>query len=272
MRLLLSSILLGLCLILSSQAHARYDKATDSYDTDVKVTVKAHDAKFIGSGVGGAHIMIRDKLTGDIIAEGTTSGGTGNTDLIMADPQARHAIIVDDKTADFEFSISILKPTAVEITATAPLAQPQSAVTVTQDMILIPGKDYTSGNGIMLELSGFSVDIQTPTPNSSFKENDEDTIVITAHVMKLCGCKIDENSPWPPENYEVEAEIYIESTLMGSIPMTKTEQPGQYALKTKLDKIGTYTIAVTAFDPITKEGGVDFTTFTVTPAATKTNE
>tara|TARA_R110002096_G_scaffold238867_3_gene430442 strand:- start:81 stop:371 length:291 start_codon:yes stop_codon:yes gene_type:complete len=58
-------------------------------DTTIVVRVLAKDAKFIGTSMGGAEVIIRDANTQEILAEGVTAGGTGDTGLIMTMPRAR---------------------------------------------------------------------------------------------------------------------------------------------------------------------------------------
>ncbi len=58
-------------------------------ETKVMIRAKARDAKFIGTSLGGAHIIVRNKLNRKILAEGNTAGSTGNTDLIMKTPKIR---------------------------------------------------------------------------------------------------------------------------------------------------------------------------------------
>ena len=63
--------------------------AAQATPTKVIVRVKAKDAKFIGNSVGGAYIIIRSKTTNEILVQGKTEGGTGNTRLIMNTPKER---------------------------------------------------------------------------------------------------------------------------------------------------------------------------------------
>lgn len=234
-------------------------------ETNFMVTVRAKDAKFIGSSMGGAHITIRNKVNGDIVAEGNTSGGTGDTAKLMGASIPRDADLVTENSARIEFSLELIEPTPVTITATGPLSQPQSMASISQDMIIIPGKDYASGNGIMLELPGFAVDILEPAAASKEKFDAQKPLTVTANVVKMCGCAVEKDSPWPPERYEVSADIYVESHLFATAPMTFTGKPGQYAARFPIPKEGTYKIIVSAFDPKTKEGGMDITSLTLAP-------
>jgi len=234
-------------------------------ETNFMVTVRAKDAKFIGSAMGGAHVTIRNRVNGDIVAEGNTSGGTGDTAKLMGAAISRDAELVTDNSAKIEFSLELIEPTPVTVTATGPMSQPQSMATVSQDMIIIPGKDYASGNGIMLELPGFAVDILAPAAAAKEKFDAKKPMTVTANVVKMCGCAVEKDSPWPPERYEVSADIYVESHHFATAPMTYTGTPGQYAARFQIPAAGTYKIIVSAFDPKTKEGGMDATSFTLSP-------
>lgn len=229
-------------------------------ETDFVITVKARDAKFIGTAAGGARIIITDRRTGDIIASGVTYGHTGDTATIMADSVARDTVLVSEGTAKYQFSLEFWDPMPVTITATAPLGQPQATVSVSEDMILIPGKDYTTDNGIMLELPGFAVDVLSPTPNQKFKFDPNVPVTVEANVMKMCGCLIEEGTPWAPDRYKVEAHLYRDGLYISSVEMPYANVAGLYAVNLQIPLTGTYRLDVTAFDQKTKEAGLDSTT------------
>lgn len=242
-----------------SSAYA-LDPVADDYNTDFKVTVLAKDGKFIGDTMGSVRVIIRDKLTGDIIVDGYTYGTTGNTKTIMTENRARNAVLSDKDSASFQFSLAVLEPTKVTITAIAPLSQMQSAVTVSEDLTLIPGKDYTSGDGIRLEMPGIAVKLQSPMPNETINFDPDVPLTIAANVMKLCGCKIAKDSPWVPDNYDIEAYIYKGTQFITTMPLQYSGSAGQYMTRLKIPLAGDYKITVTAFDKNTKEGGMDTTT------------
>ena len=68
---------------MTGQAHAQRQLMAQTSETNFVVTVKAKDSKFIGTAAGGARVIIRDQRTGDIIANGITAGGTGDTDAVV---------------------------------------------------------------------------------------------------------------------------------------------------------------------------------------------
>ncbi|MCM2343109.1 MAG: hypothetical protein NDJ24_00950 [Alphaproteobacteria bacterium] len=241
--------------------------ATPAYavDTNVKISVKSKDALFIGESVGAAYIIVRDKRDGDILVEGSTTGNSGKRDLVMTPSVARDAVIVDEDTSRFEFSLDIYEPTPVTVEVSGPYGQMQSLAKASADYLLIPGKDYTQGNGIIVEIPGFIVDVMSPPANRKAKFNAEGTLPLQVNVTKLCGCHIDKDTPWPPERYEVEAGIYRGEVLLASIKLEKAEQPGIYGTNLKFEEAGTYRVVVTAFDSKTLEGGMDSTTITLDP-------
>ena len=137
--------------------------------TNVKISVKTKDAKFLGSSMGGALVILKNVDTGEILARGLTSGGTGNTDVIIKTPVARGATITDPKTANFTTAIDIDSPTLVEVSAYGPMSQRQAANRVSATQWVVPGKDITGGDGWVLEIPGFVVDIQAPPTHIKLK-------------------------------------------------------------------------------------------------------
>lgn len=250
-------------LLLSAAAHAQTQQEP-IVETNFVVTVKAKDAKFVGTAVGGAMIVIRDRRSGDILIQGRTLGGTGDTKKIMEQGWVRDAVAVDDKTAKFQFTLELTEPVPVTISATGPLDQHQATATVSQDMILIPAKDYTTGNGIMLELPGIAVDVTEPAVNSRLKLDPKNPVKLTANVQKMCGCPVTAGTPWNPERYDVEVRIYKDDLYIMSAALAYAGTPGVYSQNVSIPVPGIYRLVVTAFDRVTKEAGMDGTSFTLT--------
>lgn len=146
MKALILSVLLAISLTLQAQ------------ETKVVVRAKAKDAKFIGSSIGGAMIIIKDANTGELLAKGMTSGSTGNTTKIMKEAHVRHQRITEASTAKFETSLNIDAPTFVTIEVLAPANAIQSQVKAQTQVWLIPGK-HLEGEGIIIEIPGFVIDV-----------------------------------------------------------------------------------------------------------------
>ena len=234
-------------------------------DTNVTVRIKSKDAMFIGEAVGGAYVIVRDKRDGDILVEGRTSGGSGDSAKIMTETATRGQAVADDETAKFEFSLDLYEPTHVSVEVSGPHGQAQSLAYASADYTLIPGKDYTKGDGVVVELPGFIVDVLSPPAAFKGKFSKDGTTLLKTNVAKLCGCNIHEGTPWPPARYEVEASIYRGDVFLAKVAMEKDKEPSIYNAALKFQEAGTYRVVVTAFDPVTLEGGVDSTTITLEP-------
>ncbi|MGA8855054.1 MAG: hypothetical protein WB492_12840, partial [Christiangramia sp.] len=130
-------------------------------ETSIMIRAKAKDAKFIGTSIGGAKILVKDALTGEILDEGVTSGSTGNTDKIMKQDWKRSEMLSDDETAGFKASLNIDSPKFISVEAYAPINKKQAQVMSSTQLWVIPGKDI-AGDGVILEIPGFVVDIVSP--------------------------------------------------------------------------------------------------------------
>lgn len=133
---------------------------SEAVQTKLVVMAKSKDAKFVGTKMGGALVVIKDSETGKVLAEGLTEGGTGNTQKIMIEPKARFGRI-GEGAARFETSIDISEPTFITIDVEAPYKYKDNMIKSSTQMWLIPGKDIT-GEGMVIEIPGFSVDAHAP--------------------------------------------------------------------------------------------------------------
>jgi hypothetical protein len=142
-------------------------------ETKVMVRVLAHDAKLIGSRAGGAAIVIRDVTTGAVLAEGVTEGSTGSTDRIMVQPRERGATVYDTpRAAGFLATLALEHPTVVDIVAEGPLGTPQSTQRASKRMLLLPG-EHVLGNGVVLEIHGFTVTILAPDSSATLRSDTD---------------------------------------------------------------------------------------------------
>lgn len=170
--------------------------------TSITVRVVAHDAKIIGSGVGGAVVSIRDAANGELLARGHQEGGTGDTNLIMREPWPRAGARFDtDGAAGFTASLDLLGPTVVEILAEAPMGRPpEERVRASRTMLLLPGH-HVVGEGVVLELHGFTVEILEPSTQATWSGN------VTAKITMLCGCPTEPGGLWDSDRYTIWAEF-----------------------------------------------------------------
>ncbi len=154
-------------------APARPQPAKKPILTRVMIRAVSRDAKVIGTHVGGAQITVRDLESGKVLAEGVQLGGTGDTRKIMIEPRARDAVVYNTPgTAGFLAKIPLTRPTHVEITAEGPLGYPQATQKTSKTLWLVPGKDIL-GEGILLEIHGFIVEILEPAAGAALQKGQE---------------------------------------------------------------------------------------------------
>jgi hypothetical protein len=149
--------------------------------TKLIVRAKSKDAKFVGTKMGGAHVVVKDSETGKVLAEGLTAGDTGDTDKIMSEPKTRFGKIADG-AAMFETSIDIAEPRLITIDVEAPYIDKTNMIKSSTQIWLIPGKDI-AGDGLIVEVPGFFVDADSPSEVTLV--NERAVIPIQAHVVMI---------------------------------------------------------------------------------------
>ena len=226
-------------------------------ETKLMVRAKARDAKFIGSSLGGAYVVIRNKLNQQVLAEGKTTGSTGNTDLIMKDPKMRGSSITDAQTAGFLAKIDIDEPTLASIEVVSPYTHRQAQAKVSTELWLIPGRDIL-GDGIILEIPGFIIDILKPRTHQyiSLKTIKEDLFQIQANVVMMCGCVIDKGGVWNSEEIEVKGVLKKDGKHIKDIKMSLTST-NLFEGDLLINAVGNYELTIYAYNEKTGNTGVD---------------
>lgn len=189
--------------LLSSLAAAGLRPAAAQEPTRVLIRAVAHDAKAMGSGVGGARIVVRDPATGDTLARGIQEGSTGSTERIVLRARERGATVYDTPgTARFLARLDLREPTRVEIIAEAPPADPVARASTT--MLVVPGEDVL-GEGVILDLHGFTVEILDPAPGVTIGAGGKTSV--RARVTMLCGCPTTPGGIWDSQRIRIEARL-----------------------------------------------------------------
>lgn len=226
--------------------------------TRVVIRAKAKDAKFIGTPIGGALVIVRDHLTGEILAKGLTTGGSGNTDVILKNPILRYKTITDSATAKFVASVNISEPTFADIEVVAPVNRRNGTIKASTQTWLIPGKDIL-GEGIVLEIPGFIVDVIAPTTHEIIKldtiKNSE--LKFRASITMACGCPISKGGVWNSDDIVVNAIVKHEGVKIGEIPLHITGQTNIFEGFLKAKEKGSYELDIYGYSPKTGNTGVD---------------
>lgn len=247
-----SCLFLIVCCLLWSAAQAT--------PTRLVVRAKAKDAKFIGSSIGGARIIVRDALNGTILAEGLTEGSTGSTEKIMEQPHERHQPLSDAETAAFTATIDIDKPTLLTIEGYGPWQQPQARIKVQSQLWLIPGKDI-EGDGLVLEFPGFVINVLSPQVHE--RKTAGNNMDVTANVVLMCGCPVTAGGMWDAEQYEVQALVEKDGEPLPPVRLSISEKASTFTGTLDAQQPGLYQLTVYAYDPRTGNTGVATTNFIV---------
>jgi hypothetical protein len=254
--LLVVSALFTLTLLVPSVAHAEPTKIT--------VRVLGKDSKFVGTSRGGARVILRDAQTGEILAQGVTAGSTGDTARIMHKDSGRRATLSDDTAAKFTATIDIDEPRLIEAEAYGPLAQPQGANHATATQWVVPGEHITGGDGWVLELPGYVVDVLAPPAHVKLPA-DTEAVDIRANVALMCGCPITPGGLWDADALTVKALLKRNGEELPPVDLDFAGETSQFAATVPVTESGVYEVTVYAHHPGNGNTGVDRTTFIVSP-------
>jgi len=231
--------------------------------TRVMVRVTSHDAKIIGSGVGGATVTIRDAVTGQVLALGKQEGSTGDTRHIMTEPRVRGGTVYHTEgAAGFLATLELDEPTLVDISAEGPLGTPHARQRASKTMLLVPGKDVL-GEGVILELMGFTVVLESPSDTGSVKARQ--AFEIRASVTMLCGCPTEPGGLWNADDIEIVAVMKRSTHVLSTVPLTYSGKRNTYHATVTVDQPGPLLIQVLAMDPAKANFGMATRTLDVLP-------
>ncbi|HVG02538.1 MAG TPA: hypothetical protein VM842_06575 [Nitrospira sp.] len=193
---------------------ARYN---DPLPTTVVVRVVAHRSLVLGHEVGGARVTITDLATGQRLASGTQQGEPGDQKQIMRTPHLMEEPIYSGRpAASFTTTLELARPTLVEITAEGPLAFPSALQRASETVLLLPGHDLT-GDGIVLRLYGYLVQIEHPTPGESLIAKED--VMLRASVRTLSGSLVRPHGDWDSRKIRIYGELLIGDRVVERLQM-----------------------------------------------------
>ncbi len=188
----------------------------------VEVRVLSNDAKFVGTSMGGARVVISDIENGTVLASGITRGATGDTRLIMREPRARGASIITDGAAVFNASIDIGRPTRVRVEVSGPLGFPDSMAEISATHWLIPGHDIA--DGWTMTLPGFVLKL-IDVPRKAGRGED---IPVHVKLVMMCGCPTEPGGLWDSDQYTIKGQLWSGDTLVSEADLEYTGTTSHY--------------------------------------------
>ncbi|MEX0300038.1 MAG: hypothetical protein AB3N28_13280 [Kordiimonas sp.] len=218
-------------------------------NTNITVRVLANDAKFVGTSMGGAEVTIRDAVTQEVFATGLTSGGTGDTALIMKTPRTRGSSIVSEGSASFAATINLSEPRLVEVLVRGPLVPNASAVTSSSQQWVVPGKHVDDANAWLVELRGLVVEV-VDFPS----EVNGETVNLHAKVRMMCGCPTSPGGMWNSDQMEIVA-LLEKDGVTRKVPLIFTGEASHFSATAPVNK-GHYNVTFYAYQMDTGNTGV----------------
>ena len=116
----------------------------------------------------------------------------------MGQVQPGEARYDTDGAAGFLARVPLARPTRIRITASGPLGFPEAIQSASTTLFIAPGQHIT-GDGIVLQLHGFIVEILTPTPGLV----DGSSLPVRARIRMLCSCATEPDGLWPSPEVQV---------------------------------------------------------------------
>ncbi len=230
--------------------------------TEIVVNVISKDAKFVGTGMGGAHVVLRDADTGEVLVEGLTAGGTGNTPNIMTVSHTRRDVLSDDTAAKFSATLDLEHPRKISASATGPMNPEDTAMMVSSTQWVVPGKHVNGGDAWLLELRGFAVSLSAPLPPDVALQGGTKTIPIEVKVTMMCGCPLEPGGMWDADKIEVAALVTHDGVAAPAIPLHYAGEASMFGGAIELTGPGAYVVEVYAYDPANGNTGVSRATLT----------
>jgi hypothetical protein len=196
--------------------------------------------------VGGARITIRDEATAVVLAEGFQEGGGEAVAATVRQRQAHEEIDGTPGAAPFEATLTLERPTVVEITAEGPLGFPQATRKVSKTLLLVPGENVL-GDGILLEIHGFIIELDSPPPEA--RPVAGLPLGVRATVRSSSGRPTAPDKRRDAGGIRILARLVRGSERLAEAPLTHTDEPGTYAGTLPPVSPGPAELVVLALDP-----------------------
>jgi hypothetical protein len=198
----------------------------DPKPTTILVRVVAHGAMVLGREVGGARVTITDVKTRQILATGIQQGEAGDQNQIMRTPHLMEEPVYSARpAAAFMATLDLRRPTLVEVAAEGPLAYPSSLRRTAKTILLIPGQHLT-GDGIVLHLNGYIVQIEHPKPGESLIAKDD--VKLQASVRTLSGTFVRPHGDWDSRKLRIYGELLIGDRIVERLQMFYSNDTGTF--------------------------------------------
>jgi hypothetical protein len=227
--------------------------------TLLTVHVVAQDAKLIQDAVGGATVIVRDADTGETLAQGMQRGDSGSTAKIMRQAHGRgDTVYAVPGAAVYSTTLQLTHPTRIEVTAEGPFNYPQALQIASATLLMVPGQDVV-GDGVVLTLHGFIVEVLSPEELTAVAAGSE--LTVEAQVRMMCGCPTTPGGLWDSNNYKIEAQLIRHGNVVASTALQYAGRPSTFSGKIRIPDTGANSLRVVASDNKGVNFGMDEMSF-----------
>ncbi len=250
-------------------------KAQTSPKTKILVRVQAKGGKYLGDDIGGAWVTVRNSQTGELLASGVTSGGSGSISdkyvqsasrmaiVTPGNPQQIHWVVADPTTSHFSAELALDHPAMLEISVFGATGGLQTAHRAVATAWAVPGNDIV----VDIEISGLLVQVIEPTTHLQLPAIGG-VVPLRANVAMMCGCPINYGMLWIPSDFEVSAQIRnLGSDRIAVVPLnfSTSGKPGIFEGSYNVTEPGFYEAAILAVQKSTGNTGAGQVTFFTQP-------
>jgi len=180
----------------------------------------------------------------------------------MHEDRGRRAALSDESAAHFTATIDIDEPRLIEAEAFGPLGQRQAANRARATQWVVPSENITGGDGWVLELPGYVVDVLAPPAHVKLPP-DTTEVDVRANVALMCGCPITPGGLWDADKLIVKALVTRNGEKQQPIDLVFAGKTSQFKGSIPISGAGLYDVTVYAHQPRNGNMGVDRTTFIV---------
>ncbi|MDH3225454.1 MAG: hypothetical protein OEO23_17165, partial [Gemmatimonadota bacterium] len=211
-------------------------------------------------GVGGAHVTVRDLETSKLLAEGIQEGSTGSTAQIMETWERGAPIFASEGAGSFLAELDLSRPTRVLIEARGPLGSPHAEQFASKSLLVIPGH-HVLGEGVILELNGFTVELLAPTES---RAGVGQSFPVRARVTMLCGCPTEPGGLWDSDQYDIVARLVDrEGRAVAESTLAFAGTTSEYEATVRAPRPGAFELQIIASDTATGNFGMAVQPLTV---------
>jgi len=130
-------------------------------------------------------------------------------------------------------------------------------------MLAVPGRDVL-GEGVLIELLGFTVELQSPAVGASLVAGTPFTVVVS--VTMLCGCPTEPGGLWNADEIDVIVRVLDGGTEVAFQPLTFAGTRSTYGTELTVSHTGRLELQALALNDDTGNFGMASRTVEMKPA------